>query len=267
MNRRSGGVPALRFAVQRAAVLTTLDAYEQAAQILARHLAALDPVTADPGHDLIAAAILYVRVVDPTRASIPDVVAWARYAYRASRTTHGVYHPQTVQAAETLILVLHSRGDVGEALELRRDLIQAHLDHGDVAAHLVARMELAAQLHDAGRCGDAIRHASTAWQTWIARLGPVDGRGRRLVTQLVAMLHACARLDEARWLIEQAGPLYPAGADPTHADADPVLRRLGTMRTNHQHRCARHLDVILEDHIAAPLHPADRAARWEDLFP
>lgn len=69
------------------------EAIRMMADMLARH----DPATAPPDAQLIAAALLYGRVVDgPT--SDPDDLAWAGYARRAARVLYGLYHQTTVAA-------------------------------------------------------------------------------------------------------------------------------------------------------------------------
>ncbi|WP_433619601.1 hypothetical protein ACQP2P_16465 [Dactylosporangium sp. CA-139114] len=177
--------------------LAEIDAVGPAAEVLADVLRGLDPATAPPEELLIEAAMVYSRLAEPTPDLVPDDVAWAGYAHRAARARYGPGHATTLAAMENLASVLYARGRFDEANRVRRDLIQLHLDYGNIDAHLIQRMELADQLHAAGRCEDAIRQAQAAWQDWISRHDPTSPDTLRIMLQLVAMLLACDRFEDA----------------------------------------------------------------------
>ncbi|MFC4045361.1 hypothetical protein ACFO1B_43690 [Dactylosporangium siamense] len=241
-------------------------------ELLAGPLSGVDPATARPDHLLIRAALLYARAVDPSPDPAPvatsgaspgpvaDDVAWARYAYRAARTLHSIDHSTAIEATETLALVLTSRDQHSEAYALRRDVIQLHLDRGDVDAHLVARITLAAHLHDMGRCGEAIRDATAAWQQWSTRHDPTDPVSEPTALQVASMLLACGRTDETVAVIDAAD--LNLGADTDAAGAvsgarDEFLTMLAASQIVHRVVCARRLDRTL---IAAAAAGDDRGA-------
>ena len=136
-----------------AAALAEAGADDDAAELLAGPLSALDPVTTGPDHLVIATAMLYARVVEPVPGLAPDEVAWARYSHRAARTMHGPDHPSTIEAIQTLAGLL-SRSRYAEA----SGLPETYPLHPTwrIDAHLSFRIDLAVQLHDLGRCDDAV---------------------------------------------------------------------------------------------------------------
>ncbi|MEV6925562.1 hypothetical protein AB0M46_13830 [Dactylosporangium sp. NPDC051485] len=217
-------------AVELASKLAETGAEHQAAELLAGPLSSLDPAIARPDHRVIAAAILYARCVDPMPNLVPDDVAWATYAHRAARTLHGADHPDAMRAADVLVFVLLTRDRSGEAEALRRELIQLHLDRGDVDAHLEARMGLARQLHDEGRCGDGIRQATAAWQQWIASHDPTAEGSAPMAVSLTQLLLDCGRLTEAETVIETAGLHRHAQHSQTGRAYRDVLTMRATVR-------------------------------------
>ncbi|GAB3852447.1 hypothetical protein ACFPIJ_57990 [Dactylosporangium cerinum] len=234
------------------------DAY--VVELLAGPLGGVDPATACPDHLLIRAAVLYARAVDPAPDPAPvatsgassgpvaDDVAWARYAYRAARALYGIDHSTALEATETLALVLASRDQHSEAYALRRDVIQLHLDRGDVDAHLEARITLAAHLHDMGRCGEAIRDAIAAWQQWSTRHDPADPVSEPMALHVASMLLACGRTDEAVAVIDAAD--LHLGADTDAAGAvsgarDEFLAMFAASQIVHRVVCARRLNHAL----------------------
>jgi hypothetical protein len=54
-------------------------------------------------------------------------------------------------------------------------------------------MDLAVQLHAAGRCDDAIREANDTWKQWTTRHHPTATVSRALALDLTAMLLPCDR--------------------------------------------------------------------------
>ncbi|MFC5007076.1 hypothetical protein ACFPIJ_55885 [Dactylosporangium cerinum] len=235
------------------------DAYIVA--LLAGPLSGVDPATVCPDPLLIRATLLYARAVDPAPDPAPvatsgasgpvvDDVAWARYAYQAARTLHSIDHSTAIETTETLALVLTSRNQHSKARALRRDVIQLHLDRGDVDAHPEARITLAAHLHDTGRCGEAIRGATAAWRQWSTRHDPTDPVSEPLTFQVASMLLACGRTDDAAEVIDAAdlnlGEAASAGGSATASGArSEFLAMLAASQILHQAVCARRLDHTL----------------------
>jgi len=210
-----------------------------AAALLADLLRGLDPATALPDDGLIEVAMLYARLAEPIPDLAPDDVGWARYAYRAARARCGPDHATTIAAMEILAGVLYVRGRFDEANHVRRDLIQVHLDHGDIDAHLIQRMELVEQLHTAGRCDAAIAQAEAAWQDWISRYDPASPGSLGMMLQFVSMLIACQRLVEAQALRSLARFTPPTSDDPIKASYDAVVVTMPAMIIDHRAVCAR----------------------------
>lgn len=149
-------------------------------------------------------------------------------------------HPIVAEATELLALVLYNCGRDAEANAVRRDLIQLHLDCGDIDAHLIARMDLAEQLHDAGRCDDAVRQATAAWQQWQRRPHSGAPETALMVLRLTTMLLACRRTDEALDVVGTADLRLPATYDDFVEDESwDVLIVLAGCRILHRYVCAR----------------------------
>lgn len=227
-------------------------------------LAGRDPATQVPDADLIEAAMRYAQTAEPAAGAFPDATAWARYAYRAARTLHGIYHPRTVEATEALIWVLYSRGLDREACALRRQLIQLHLDHGDTAAHLTARVDLAGHLHGIGRCDTAIKEATTGWNTWTEQVGAHHPAGLTLVLQLVGLLAGCRRIPEALVYIEQAKRLCPSQGAPAFVPASALIRTLIVTAFHHRSVCT---DRRGGGHDPDAAQLEDLNAVWTGLLP
>ncbi|GAA3449629.1 hypothetical protein [Dactylosporangium matsuzakiense] len=200
--------------VMFAKLLAEAGAFGPAAAVLAQVLVEVDPATAPPQERLIEAAMLYSGLVDPVldQHSVPDAVAWAGYAYRASRTRYGRDHAATIAAMEHLATVLDVRGRFGEAGRVRRDLIQTHLDRGDRDAHWAGRMDLADQLQAAGRCDDAIRQAQAAWREWIRWHDPAGPDSLWIVLQYSSILIACHQFEQAA-AVRRMARFTPPGYD------------------------------------------------------
>lgn len=226
-------------AVRRASQLVSTGADDQAVELLAGLLGAGDPATARPDHVLVRAAIIYARCVDPSSESFPDEVAWARYAYRTARTLYGAWHPASMEAIETLGLVLSGRDRHADADVVLRELIQLHLDRGDVDAHLTARVNCAAHLHDVGRCGDAIRQATDAWQQWSTRHDPAATASAPIALQLIGMLMACGRTDEALSVVRSADLHIPEDDEPASSAYRELLTIAAATTVLHRASCTR----------------------------
>lgn len=226
-------------------------------------LADRDPATQLPDAALIETAICYARTAAPAADEFLDATVWARYAYRAARTLHGVDHPRTVEATEALIWVLYSRGRDSEACTLQRQLVQLHLDRGDTAAHLTARVDLAGQLHGAGRCAVAVQEATAGWNAWINQFGARNPAGLTLVLQLVGLLVGCQRIAEARQRLQQARQLLPDPGDPARTHATAFIHILALAAVRHRSVCTAPLGRGQFD--AGRL--ADVMAVWTGLLP
>lgn len=223
----------------RAGAPTDADVVDDLAVLLHGYvvLAGRDPVTQLPDAALIKTAMCYARTAAPAADAFLDATVWARYAYRAARTLHGVHHPRTVEATEALIWVLYSRGLDREACTLQRQLVQLHLDRGNTAAHLTARVDLAGQLHGAGRCAIAVQEAITGWNAWIDQFGAHDPAGLTLVLQLVGLLAGCQRIPEAQQHLQQANQLLPEPDDPARAHASALIHILVLAAVRHRSVC------------------------------
>ncbi|MEV6922920.1 hypothetical protein AB0M46_00200 [Dactylosporangium sp. NPDC051485] len=222
-----------------AGLLADIDADGPAAAVLAEVLRGLDPATAPPDELLIDAAMRYSRLAEPTPGLVPDDVAWASYAHRAARARYGPDHVTTLMAMDNLAAVLYVRGRFDDANRVRRDLIQVHLDHGNIDAHLTQRIELAYQLHAAGRCDDAIRQARGAWQAWISRHDPASLDTLWIMLQFVTMLIACHRFDEAVAVRSAAQFTPPSDADPTKAGYNAFAVTIPVTIIQHRPVCTR----------------------------
>ncbi|WP_432830625.1 tetratricopeptide repeat protein [Dactylosporangium sp. CA-092794] len=213
-----------------------------AAAALADPLRTLDPATAGPDGDVIAAAMLYATLAKPALDRVPDAIAWARYARTAAERLHGGDDPATVTATEVLALVLARRGRFQEADELRRLLIRRHRDRGDIDAQHLAQMDLAVQWHMAGRCGEAVREATVVWQQWTTRHDPAEEASVPMVWQLATLLHACGRVGEAQAVVAAADPEHPGGSEPRAETYLELMASIATAVLRHQRVCVHHLD-------------------------
>ncbi|MER7277978.1 hypothetical protein ABT369_26405 [Dactylosporangium sp. NPDC000244] len=222
-----------------AGLLAEIDADGPAAAVLADVLRELDPATALPDEWLIEAAMLYSRLAEPTPDLVPDDVAWAGYAYQAARARCGPDHATTLAAMDNLAGVLYVRGRFDEANRIRRDLIQVHLDHGNIDAHLIQRMELAEQFHAAGRCDAAIEQSEAAWQAWISRYDPASPDSLWIMLQFVSMLIACHRFDEAAAVRNLAQFTLPSSDHPLKAGYDAFAVTMPATIIHHRKVCAR----------------------------
>ncbi|MFF5230298.1 hypothetical protein [Dactylosporangium sp. NPDC000521] len=243
------------------------DVDDDDAAVLLHGYAALtgrDPATQLPGAGVIEAALGYARVAAPAADAFLDATVWAMYAYRAARTLHGVYHLRTVEATEVLIWVLYSRGLDREASTLRRDLIQLHLDHGAIAAHLTGRVDLASQLHSAGRCAAAVREAVAGWNAWTERFGEHDPAGLTLILQLAGMLTGCRSIPDALRRVEQARRLWPKPGDPAHRHATAFVGTLLMAAAQHRFVCTA---AGASGGQPDAVQVAELLAGWSDLLP
>jgi hypothetical protein len=231
--------PAWHNTVRLAALLAEADAADVATYLLAEVLGGLDPATALPDDRLIEAAMLYSRIVEPVPDLVPDDVAWAGYAYRAARVRYGPDHAATIAAMDNLADVLYMRSHFDEANRVRQDLIQRHLDHGNIDAHLIQRMELADQFHAAGRCDEAVQQAEAAWQDWINRYDPASPDSLWIMLQFVSMLIVCNRFDEVKALLSLARFEPPSGDDPNRAGYDAFIVTMPATIVLHRPVCAR----------------------------
>ncbi|MEV0569277.1 hypothetical protein [Dactylosporangium sp. NPDC050588] len=205
----TGAGPHWNVSINFAGLLAEIDEDGPAAAVLAGVLRGLDPATELPDEQVIEAAMLYSRLVEPTPDLVPDEVAWAEYADRAARARYG------------------------------RELIQIHLDHGDIDAHLIQRMELAEQLHAQGCCDEAVRQAEATWRDWINRYDPTGPELRWIMLQFVSMIIACHRIDEAQALRSFAKFELPTSEDPIKAGYDAFIVTVPAMLVHHRPVCAR----------------------------
>ncbi|WP_432830613.1 hypothetical protein [Dactylosporangium sp. CA-092794] len=138
-----------------------------------------------------------------------------------------------------------------EVESLLRQLIQLHLDLGDVHAHLFARMDLVQQRHRVGGCADAVRQATAARQEWTRRHDPGSSSSTTVTMQRFGVLAACGRLDEAGAV---AADLHlPLPDEPGHDAVTGFLAALITVWYHRQPYCRCDLDQA--PGVAPPRRP------------
>ncbi|MEV4515606.1 hypothetical protein AB0K00_42440 [Dactylosporangium sp. NPDC049525] len=152
-----------RAAGVRALALLDAGCYDEAGTLLAGILPPGEPITAGPNRHLINAAVLYVEATHGDPTAVPSVLAWARYAYHASRHLPGPPDLRLMlTTADALSQALHRVGDHDRAVATVRAAIALADAHGDAGAALDRQLPLAGALHGAGRCAEASSTAVAA---------------------------------------------------------------------------------------------------------
>lgn len=226
------------------AVIEALDCYgrqdlEGAAQTLRRHLREYDPAASPPHLMIMSAALLYAQWASNDTGD-DSVLRWAWYGYRTALVLDGDRTESTIAAAAVLAGVLTEREDHTVAAMLWEPVAAYYQQAGRHRDHVAARLSLAEALHKTGSCGDAVRHATAALDTYPAQQH-LDRYGVLLLLRVLHLLEACGRSDEALALIRQWQPRLPT-ADTDRACAQ-VLGScwLGSADlAAHQRVCAGH---------------------------
>ncbi|MGI5180560.1 hypothetical protein ACQEVZ_30020 [Dactylosporangium sp. CA-152071] len=177
-----------------------------AVEVLARRLDPHDPTTAPPDRTLVYAAVVYA-----TAPGTPDEyearLAWARYAYTASRLACPAGHPSIWRATGALAQVLSAStdpADAGAAISVQRELVALLGAAGRPA--VLAGTVLARLLHDAGHCTEALHEATTLAGPLLQRPGLLYGDRLLAVAWLGVLLAGCHRHDEATALLTRVTP-------------------------------------------------------------
>ncbi|KUL30775.1 tetratricopeptide repeat protein [Actinoplanes awajinensis] len=176
-----------------------------AATLLGRYLDALDIAWLPDDPILVDAFTLYATLRHDDRQ-----LAAARYAEQASRRLHTELHPRRLAAARVLGNLLHRRGHFDEAITVRKSILDAHRQLDIPPSTAEAHSELAASLHAAGHCGEAVRAADRAWLTWQNHPGD-DTIGQPILRGYLRMLKSCGRFDDLADLLCEIS-LDPAAA-------------------------------------------------------
>jgi len=177
-----------------------------AVEVLARRLDPHDPTTAPPDRTLVYAAVVYA-----TAPGTPEEhaarLAWAWYAYTASRLACPAGHPSIWRATGALAHVLSActdPADAGAAIGVQRELVALLITAGRPTVQ--ARTSLARLLHDAGHCTEALHEATTLAGPLLQQPGLLYGDRLLAVAWLGVILAGCHRHDEATALLTRVTP-------------------------------------------------------------
>ncbi|MGI5180561.1 hypothetical protein ACQEVZ_30025 [Dactylosporangium sp. CA-152071] len=168
MTRRPGKSRTLRLDARRAAVsragrLLDEGRTAEARTLLEEALPPVPPVGAAPDRRLIDAAVLWVQITRDDPDTYPARLAWARYAYDASRVLPGKTPDLDRRQASTdaYASALSRLGRYEEAFTAAREGIDVAFARGDIDDVVDRRILLAAGEYDR-RCGEASRDALAA---------------------------------------------------------------------------------------------------------
>ena len=193
-------------------------------------LARLDPITAAPDPDVIAAAIVYAR----HRNAEPELqLVWARHAKTAAEALWGLQHPATRRVARVYHDVLVRQGLTFDAVRICEDEL-AIRKLGDPVRELAARCALALALHRDGQCDTAeqqIRRALRQW--WASPHG--YGNASKVLFGAAAIDAGCGRTTSSvKLLTDDAAHL--AYLDTSHRDLAAMW--LATVTRQHPTGCS-----------------------------
>lgn len=210
-----------------------------AAALLETYLAGLDPDLVPAVPALIDAATRYA-VVAPDRRRAH---AWAQCGYRVSRTVCEPYDDRCTYALHVLATSLALQGQHGDAVDLCRDHLVSMpwAPPGPVSQ---VRMCLAEALHAGGRCGEAIREATTALHEWPDTNYDPDSGYAIMAVRAAAMLAGCGRHREAVVCVMNAIPAFPpTGSAARRNQVARAIRAIQHAQSTHRDACARARDV------------------------
>jgi hypothetical protein len=219
-----------------------------AAALLESYLTGLDPDHTPAVPALIDAAAHYGAVAWHR----PRGHAWATYAYRASRAVCDPYDDRSTYALHILAtsLTLHGRHD--EAIELCHDHLVVAEPWAPPGPLSHIRMCLAEALHAGGRCGQAIREATTALHDWPDACEGPDPGYAVMAVRAAAMLAGCGRHSEAIvCLINAISAFPPPGSAARRDRVARAIRAIRYAELTHRAGCARTHDA--EHGLAPPL--------------
>ncbi|WP_433616979.1 hypothetical protein ACQP2P_16420 [Dactylosporangium sp. CA-139114] len=258
---------------------------QPALAILRAALLDVDPGTAPPQADLIAAARLYADTLGVHEHGDWHSLRWARYAHRAATAMYGAADARTIHTARTLARNLAGYHHDHAAIELRQQLVDQLTDRDGPAdtGVLAAHVDLAIAQHVAGYCHVAITGLTRTWQRWRRQHGDADLGSVAMLLQLAAMLedcgqhHAAARRTEQAWRAYRT-PVSPGSRAPARFSVDwltgPDHRHDGLCRG--VPRSVRLGDDLARLHQLARTwqrgeyparHPLSRAHTWRELLP
>lgn len=206
--------------------------HEQALLLLADALAPIDPITAPPDADLIAAACQYADwATDPD-----EKLTWARYAEHASRRLYGSDSRCYLLVAETYAGILIAQELRYPAIPLYEHVLGVWLRHRGQHEQVIYLHHLLGQaLHADGRCDEADEHAMAALSLRIAVGEGPDVRIEELLTGAAAVLAGCGHTADATRLLQIHGPRLAWTGYPLERAADHLARTEG----EHPKVCSR----------------------------
>lgn len=175
---------------------------EQAQQFLDAHLRTVDLSghTGDIG--LIDAVVMHTSMLYTSATDRDRQRHDAEFAYVSACRSADLH--RRLRAGALFGLITHAQGRYRQAALVRADLLQQLPGPAGDGPIVRARMDLADSLHRGGRCGEAIRHADTAWQAW--RQAPERRRthGTGILVGYLTMLMGCGRDADAHRIAAEA---------------------------------------------------------------
>ena len=207
-------------------------------------LTRLDPATAAPAVELIDTALGFVGE-DSTYGQL--WLPWARYAHRAARQLHHAGYDRVVASTRTYAETLRGEGHRQQAIGIWQELRGLRGQPAD-PADIEDRIALAADLHAAGRCGQATREIGDALTHARNQHSQQLGLVVSCTVVYQAMLTACQRGSEAALVRATLPDVYQPGR--------PLYRLLVTDYLpgleEHHEVCAARLDALIDHAPAAP---------------
>ena len=207
---------------------------DRAARLQQYGLDHIDPITAPPDTELIAAAAAYARRGDGGPESR---LLWGRYAYTASRTLWGFTHPVTLRMVGVFEAVLAAQQLTFDVVRLCEDRVAAyrHLDQPDQVT--AARCSLVMALHRDGQCDNAEHEIADVLQTQADGHAPAR-RSPSIVLSYAVVLAGCGTTGRAVCVLQDHADLL---IQLTAAEVQATAGWLAaTERAHHavcQHRC------------------------------
>ncbi|WP_432976658.1 hypothetical protein [Dactylosporangium sp. CA-233914] len=237
--------------------------------IMRAALLEVDPATAPPRDDVIAAAALYAGTLRPHEVADWLSLRWARYAYRSATTRYGAGDERTIAAAVLLGTVLAAYRLDTAAIDVW-ETVASQLTHQLDAAHLrvhAARVELAVARHAAGYCTTALNELVETRQSWTAWYGAANVTSVATLLQLAALHDACGQHRTAARRTAKAMRSYrPPNANDRSAVRLPVgwiiqpdATHASLCQFGYPHRRTQRIR-------AAAGHPRNRGGLWRGFL-
>ena len=211
------------------------EALDSAAALLESYLDGLDPNTAPAVPMLIDAAARYGVVAHDRDLGL----AWADYAYRASRQVCEPCDDSSGYALHVLSSTLTKRGRHEQAIGLCREHLTTAGPSAAPGPLAYLRMCLAEALHTGGHCGDGIREAVSALAGWRNTYGDRDPALAALTVRVVCMLAGCGRHEEAMICLLDGLTAFPAaGSAERRVLGARAVRAIEYAQLTHPTGCA-----------------------------